>query len=241
MKSSLRLFTLTGLLIVFTVSSCAVIDLSSLSGLNTGPLTEGEARLGINEALLKGINNGVTKASVVDGFLGNPLIRIPIPPETQGVADVLKTIGLDAEIQKAITAINRAAEDASKEAGPIFRDALRQLTFTESIAIVKGSNDEATRFLQRNTQQKLTAAFSPIIRTHLEDTNATRLWADIFTRYNRIPLMKPVNIDLDAYVTEKALEGLFTMVAQEELAIRTNPVERTTAILKRVFGNTTNP
>ena len=238
MKSSLRLFALTGLFIVFSVSSCSVIDLSSLGA---GPLTEGEARLGINEALLKGINNGVTKASVIDGFLGNPLIKIPIPPEAQGVADALNRIGLDGEIQKAITAMNRAAEDASKEAGPIFRDALRQLTITEAIAIVKGSNDEATRFLRRNTQDKLTAAFSPIIRTHLENTNATRLWADIFTRYNRIPLVRPVNVDLDAYVTHKALEGLFTLVAQEELAIRTNPAERTTAILKRVFGNATNP
>lgn len=238
MKSSLKLFALTGLFIVFSASSCSVIDLSNLG---LGPLTESEARLGINEALLKGINNGVTKASVVDGFLGNSLIRIPIPPEAQTVADALRSIGLDGEIQKAITAMNRAAEDASKEAGPIFRDALRQLTITEALAIVKGENDEATRFLQRNTQDKLTAAFSPIIRVHLENTNATRLWADIFTRYNRIPLVRPVQVDLDAYVTHKALEGLFTMVAQEELAIRTNPAERTTAILKRVFGNTTNP
>jgi len=238
MKSSLRIFILTGLFIVFSVSSCAVLDLSSLGG---GPLTEGEARLGINEALMKGINNGVTKASIIDGFLGNPLIRIPIPPEAQVVADALKTIGLEGEIQKAITAMNRAAEDASKEAGPIFRDALRQLTISEALSIVRGSNDEATRFLQRNTQDKLTAAFSPIIQIHLEKTNATRFWSDIFTRYNRIPLVRPVNVDLDAYVTEKALEGLFTMVAQEELAIRTNPAERTTAILKRVFGNTTNP
>lgn len=238
MKSTLKLFTITGLFLVFSVSSCSVLDLSSLG---LGPLTESEARLGINEALLKGINNGVTKASIQDGFLGNPLIKIPIPPEAQGVADALRTIGLDGEIQKAITAMNRAAEDASKEAGPIFKDALKQLTINEAIAIVKGQNDEATRFLQRNTQDKLTAAFSPIIRVHLENTNATRLWSDIFTRYNRIPLVKPVNVDLDAYVTEKALEGLFTMVAQEELAIRTNPAERTTEILRRVFGNTTNP
>ena len=238
MKSTLKLFTITGLFLVFSVSSCSVLDLSSLG---LGPLTESEARLGINEALLKGINNGVTKASIQDGFLGNPLIKIPIPPEAQGVADALRTIGLDGEIQKAITAMNRAAEDASKEAGPIFKDALKQLTINEAIAIVKGQNDEATRFLQRNTQDKLTAAFSPIIRVHLENTNATRLWSDIFTRYNRIPLVKPVNVDLDAYVTEKALEGLFTMVAQEDLAIRTNPAEGTTEILRRVFGNTTNP
>lgn len=222
------------MVLLFGLSACAGFDLGSV---NSGPLTEDEARLGIREALLKGLSQSVTRASATDGYFGNPLIRIPVPQEVRPVVDALNTIGLRAEVDRAILAMNRAAEEAAKEAGPIFRQAITRLTINEALQIVRGQEDEATRFLQRTTQNDLVVAFSPIIDKHMQATNATRLWNDIFSQYNRLPLVRPVNPDLGSYVTEKAIEGLFTLVAEEEKAIRTNPAERTSAILRRVFGS----
>jgi hypothetical protein len=221
--------------ILFIVDGCAVLEAGMAS--SGGPVTETEANRGLREALTQGILKGVDKASAKDGYFGNPLLRIPFPDEVKQVEQALRTIGLQSEVDRAILTINRAAEDAAKEAGPIFLGALRQLTIADALAIVRGNQDEATRFLERNTREQLVQSFSPIIKKHMDNTGATRYWNDIFSRYNQIPLVRPVNPDLELYVTDKAIQGLFTLVADEEKAIRTDPVARTTAILRRVFGS----
>ena len=148
----------------------------------------------------------------------------------------LRAIGLGSEVDNAIESLNRAAEDAASEALPIFLDAIKQLTITDAINIVTGEEDAATQFLQRTTSVDLTESFQPIIPETLPHVNATKYWKDIITSHNKLPFVKKINPDLEEYVTEKAIEGLFIMVAKEELQIRENPEARTTAILKKVFG-----
>jgi hypothetical protein len=224
---------LFALALIFSLISCAGFDLSSLGG---GPVTEGEARNGIKEALVRGIGQSVVRASATDGYFGNALIRIPVPPEARVVVDALQTIGLGAEVDRAVLAMNRAAEEAAKEAGPIFRQAIQNLTIAEAFNIVRGEQDAATRFLQVQTQDQLVLAFSPIIDKHMQATGATKLWEDIFTQYNRLPLVRRIDPNLGNYVTNQAIQGLFTLVAEEEQKIRTDPAARTTVLLRRVFS-----
>lgn len=230
MRKLLFSFLLLGL------TACAGLDLSDFSGGN--PLSESEARMGIKEALLKGVGQSVLRASKEDGYFGNPILRIPVPPEAAQIADVLQRIGLGDEIDKAVLAMNRAAEAAAAEAGPIFRNAISELSIGEALQIV-GSNqqDAATRFLERETKDQLILVFRPIIDKHMQATQATKLWNDIFTQYNRVPLVRKVDPDLVNYVSGKAIEGLFTLVAEEEKNIRENPAARTSALLRRVFGS----
>ena len=195
-----------------------------------------EAGDGIKEALINGITKGVAEVSQLDGYFGNPKIKIPIPPEAQKVETQLRNMGLGSEIDKAILSINRAAEDAAIEAKPIFVAAIRSLTFEDAINIVTGEQDAATKYLERTTTNPLTEKFEPIIEASLEKVNATKYWEDVISTYNKIPLVQDLNPDLTSYVTQKALEGLFHMIAKEELAIRQDPVARTSAILKKVFG-----
>lgn len=198
--------------------------------------SELEAGEGIKEALIKGITKGVTEASQLDGYFGNPKIKIPIPPDAQKVETQLRSMGLGSEVDKAILSLNRAAEDAAMEAKPIFVAAIKSLTFEDAIKIVTGEEDAATGYLQRTTSEPLTKKFKPIIEASLEKVNATKYWEDLVGTYNKIPLVQDVNPDLTSYVTQKALEGLFYMIAQEEKAIRQDPLARTSELLRKVFG-----
>lgn len=201
-----------------------------------GDYTEEEAGLGIKEALSKGITNTVDIVSQVDGYFKNPEIKIPLPQEAKGAEQKLRAIGLSSQVDKAIESINHAAEDAASEALPIFLNSIKQLTFTDAINIVTGEKDAATQYLQRTTSDDLSTKFEPIISTSLDKVDATKYWEDIITAHNKIPFVKKINPNLEEYVTEKAIEGLFIMVAKEELNIRDNPKARTTDILKKVFG-----
>lgn len=199
-------------------------------------LSQEEAGEGVKEALLKGISRGVEEVNKMDGYLKNPQISIPFPPDAQKAEAKLRSIGLGDKVDEAIVALNRAAEDAAAEAKPIFIEAIRGLNFQDAINIVRGDKDAATQFLQRNTTSSLTDKFKPIIGNSLEKVNATRYWEGVMTSYNKIPLVQKVDPDLEAYVTERAIAGLFVMVAKEELAIRNNPAARTSDVLKKVFG-----
>jgi hypothetical protein len=139
-------------------------------------------------------------------------------------------------VDKAILSMNRAAEQAAKESKPIFINAIKNMTITDAVSILKGSDNAATTYLRNNTSVQLTEKFTPIIDKALENTQATKYWSDVFTNYNKIPGVQKINPDLSKYVTQRALEGLFKMIADEELAIRKDPVARTTDILKKVFG-----
>lgn len=200
-------------------------------------LTNDDAALGVKDALLQGIRKGVNIVSVTDGFFKNPAIKIPLPQEAAVVESTLRKVGMGSKVDEAILSMNRGAEDAAKSATNIFVDAIKQMTITDALNIVKGSDNACTQYLQNKSTNNLKTAFSPIVAKSLEKTQATRYWADLMGAYNKVPFVKKVNPNLNEYVTEKAIEGLFKMVAQEEANIRKNPGNRTTDILKKVFGN----
>lgn len=200
------------------------------------PLTASEVAQGLKEALVAGISKGSDLVSQTDGYLKNPQIRIPFPPDVQKVEEKLRQVGLGGEVDKFVTALNRGAEHAAREAKPIFVEAIRSMTIEDAWAILRGEDDAATQYLQRTTSGLLKEKFKPIVQRSLNEVNATRYYGDIVTRYNQIPFVQKVNPDLDDYATEKAIEGLFFMIAREEKNIRENPVARTTEILKRVFA-----
>lgn len=206
-----------------------------MSGTTSQDPTVSEIGMGLKDALTKGISEGATRLSQVDGYLGNPKIRIPWPEEAQKVANTLNDLGMHQLVDDVETSINRAAEDAASKAKPIFVNAIKQMTINDAKNILFGGNNAATNYLKSKTWADLTNAFLPVIKTSLDKVNATKYWSDAITAYNKIPLVKDVNPDLPGYVNQKALDGLFYMVAQEEQKIRENPVERTTALLKKVF------
>lgn len=211
-------------------------DVNKTLGGSSTPLTTAEVVQGLKEALIKGISTGSDLASQLDGYFKNPEIKIPFPPEVKKVEDRLRQLGLGNEVDKFVMTLNRGAEDAAKEAKPIFIEAIRSMTIQDAWAILKGEPDAATQYLKRTTSGLLKEKFKPVIQNSLNRVNATRYYSDIVTRYNQIPFVTKVNPDLDDYATDKAIEGLFVMIAKEEKNIRANPVARTTEILRKVFG-----
>jgi hypothetical protein len=200
-------------------------------------LSETDAANGIKEALIKGTNESVKVASVTDGFMGNPKIKIPFPEDAKNVETKLRAMGFGNKVDQTILSINRAAEDAAKQAEPIFVDAIKKMTITDAVNIVKGENNAATKYLEKTTSPELNTKFQPPIKTSLDKVEATKHWTELINLYNKIPFVKKMNPNLTEYVTSKAITGLFVMVAKEELKIRQDPVARTTEILKKVFGN----
>lgn len=221
-------------------SACTATDIQRtvdgvLAGTTGGPVTQSEVASGLRQALEIGIKNGANQASQTDGYYKNSLIRIPFPKDVQRVENTLRQVGLGSEVDKFILTLNRGAEDAAKSAVPIFVSAIKQMTIQDAWGILKGDKDAATKYLIRTTSQQLYTAFNPIMVKSLEKTNATRYYADLVNQYNRIPMVQKVNPDLDDYATQKAIDGLFILVAQEEAEIRENPIARTTELLRRVF------
>jgi hypothetical protein len=202
-----------------------------------GNLSEQDAVSGIKEALEKGTAESVSLVSKLDGYFHNPEIRIPFPEDARTIESKLRAIGLGSEVDKAVLSMNRAAEDAAKSAQPIFVAAIRSMNVSDAIGIVKGKDDAATQYLARTTTPALKEKFSPVIKASLDKVDATRIWSDLINTYNQIPFVARQNPDLTAYVTDKAISGLFRMIAKEEQKIRKDPVARTTEILKKVFGN----
>jgi hypothetical protein len=204
----------------------------------SGSFTQDEAGQAIKEALTNGITKGVDKVSVVDGYFKNPAIKIPFPPGAQKVESTVRNVGLGSQVDKAVESFNHAAENAAKQATPIFINAIKQLTVTDAINIVNNQQqDAATQFLKRTTTEQLVAAFKPSIKDALDKAHATEYWSDIMNQYNRVPFHQKVETDLPDYVTRAAITGLFYMIAQEEAKIRKDPLARTSDLLKKVFGN----
>ena len=224
-------------------ASCAQWDLNKINKTikeTTGknkPLSNGEIVKGLKEALTIGSNNSAGAASKTDGFFKHPLIKIPFPPEAKDMEQKLRSIGMGKQVDEFIMTLNRAAEEASKEAGPVFVTAVKQMTITDGVKILKGKDDEATQYLKRTTSTELKNKFTPITKRAIDKVEVTRYWSPLANAYNKIPLVNKVNPDLDEYVTQKALDGLFYLVAQEELKIRKDPAARVTDLLRRVFGS----
>ncbi len=203
-----------------------------------GVLSQDEIARGLREALTVGINNGAAKASALDGYFKNPLLKILLPPDAQRVEATLRQVGLGPQVDKALLTINRGAEEAAKKAVPIFVNSIRQMTITDALSILRGEKNAATQYLKRTSTAALTASFSPIIDSSLAKVGATRYYGDLATQYNNFPLtLKKINPDLKAYVTQRAIDGLFLLVEQEEAKIRENPAARVSELLKKVFGS----
>jgi hypothetical protein len=200
------------------------------------PLTTEEVGEGLKEALINGISKGADLTSQVDGYFKNSEIKIPFPPDVKKVEDRLRQIGLGSEVDKFVMTLNRGAEDAAKEAKPIFVDAIKSMSITDAWGILKGENDAATQYLKKTTTAQLKTKFGPVIQSSLDKVSATKYYGDLVNTYNKIPLVQKVNPDLNSYATDLAIQGLFTMIAKEEKNIRQDPVARTTDLLKRVFG-----
>jgi len=202
----------------------------------TGSLSQKDAADGIKEALVKGTGESVNLVSALNGYFGNPEIKIPFPENARTIESKLRAIGLGNKVDEMILTINRAAEDAAKSAQPIFVSAITGMNISDALQIVSGKNDAATQYLSKTTTPQLKAKFSPVIKTSLDKVDATRLWSELITAYNQILFVTKQNPDLAGYVTDKAIGGLFVMIAKEELKIRQNPVARTTELLRKVFG-----
>jgi hypothetical protein len=227
---------LLSLIIVFSFSSCDTAKniLGSVSG--NGTLSNADVVQGLKEALKLGTDSATFQLSKVDGFYKDAMVKILMPPEAQNVEKTLRSVGLGSTIDKAILSMNRSAEDASKYVGNIFLNAIKQMTFQDAFGILRGGNTSATNFLKEKTSAQLIASFTPIVSKSLDQTNATKYWSDVFTLYNKFS-NKPVNTDLTAYVTQRALDGLFYQIGLEEQKIREDPAARVTDILKKVFSN----
>lgn len=199
-------------------------------------VTEGEAGEGIKEALSQGLAGAVLKLNREDGFFKDAFYKILIPEDARKVENTLRDLGLGSMVDKAILQINRGAEDAAGYAKPIFVNAIKSMSIQDAIGLVRNGDTSATHFFREKTTAQLVAAFTPIIKASLDKVNATKYYGDMVNRYNSIPFVKKINPDLNGYVTMKATNALFDLVAQEERNIRTNFAARTTDLLKKVFG-----
>lgn len=204
---------------------------------NTSTLGNDDIVAGLKEALVVGSQKGANLLSQPDGFFANAAVKILLPPEAQKVEQTLRSVGLGKQVDEAILSMNRAAEDACKSAAPIFVNAIKGMSIQDAVGILKGSDTAATAYLRTKTTSPLTEAFRPVIESSLQKVDATKYWNTLVTSYNKLPLVKQkLNPDLSAYVTERALSGIFFQVAQEEKSIRQDPLARTSDILKKVFG-----
>ncbi len=202
----------------------------------TGVLSQAEIGNGLKEALNNGITKQVSKLTATDGFFKNEAVKILLPEELQTVDKKLRQIGMGKLADEGLKVINRAAEDAVKEATPIFVDAVKQMTFTDAKNILLGNDSSATTYLQNTTSTALYAKFNPVIKNSYTKVGADKVWSQIITKYNSIPLVTKVNPDLTDYTTNKAMEGVFKMIAVEEKDIRTNLSSRSSDLLKKVFA-----
>ncbi len=207
------------------------------SGLpSTGALSQDEVGRGLKEALNSGVKKGVTQLNKKDGYFKDAAIKIPMPKEAKSVEDKLRKLGQGKKVDDAIESMNRAAEDAAEGAKDIFVAAIKGMTLTDAMSILKGEDNAATKYLSKATRAELSKKFNPVIKVSLDKVGATKHWKTVFGSYNKLPMVKKINPNLEEYVTNKALDGLFVQVAKEELNIRQNPAARGTDLLKKVFG-----
>ena len=222
-------------LLIFNFTACAELQ-QVVNQLPQGTLGNEEIASGLRQALDFGIDKQVSKLTKTDGFYRNELVKILLPEELQKVDKALRDIGLSNLADEGLKVLNRAAEDAVKEATPIFADAVKGITFADAKNILLGNDDAATQYLTSKTETALYAKFNPVIKSSFSKVGADEIWNNLINRYNAIPFTNNVNPDLTDYVTSEALKGVYTMIAVEEKEIRNKVSSRTTDLLKRVFA-----
>jgi len=221
-------------MVVFQLTACAELQ-QVINQLPNGGLTNEQISGGLREALNNGITNQVSTLAVQDGYFKNELVKILLPEELQKVDNTLRKIGLSKLADEGLKVLNRAAEDAVGEAIPIFVDAIKGISFSDAKNILLGDKNAATMYLKNATSNALYEKFSPIINSSFQKVGADKIWADLISKYNNLPLTNDVNPDLTDYVAGEALKGVFTMVEIEEKEIRAKVSKRTSDLLKRVF------
>jgi hypothetical protein len=238
-----NLFRIACFSLLIPLSACSQIDYKKIGKQidktvnQQKPLTNDEIIRGLKEALNVGSNNASSTASKVDGYFRNPVIKIPFPPEAKNIESKVRAIGMNKQVDEFILTINRAAEEAAKNAAPIFLNAITGMTITDGLSILRGNDSAATSYLKKTTSAQLHDKFKPVIKSATQKVDVTRYWNPIITTYNKMPLVTKMNPDLEEYITQKALTGLYYLVSQEEAKIRKDPAARVTDLLKKVFGN----
>ena len=222
--------------ILLFLSGCAEMQQIASQLPQAGGLSNAEIASGLKEALNNGITKEVSKLTKTDGFYKNQMVKILLPAELQKVDKALRDVGMSSLADEGLKVLNRAAEDAVKEATPIFVDAVKGMTFNDAKNILLGDERSATTYLQNTTNTALYTKFNPVVKKSLGKVGADKVWTNIITKYNALPLTADVNPDLNDYVTRKAMDGVFTMIAIEEKDIRNNLAARTSDLLKRVFA-----
>lgn len=224
------------LLLVFPLSSC--VEMQQV--INQFPQTQSQGGIDISSGLKEALNNGiskqVTKLAATDGFYKNEAVKILLPDELKKVDSSLRKIGLSSLADEGLKVLNRAAEDAVKEATPIFVDAVKNMTFADAKTILMGNENSATSYLQNTTSTALYGKFNPVIKNSFTKVGADTVWSNIIKKYNSIPFVKKVNPDLTDYTTNQAMAGVFKMIAVEEKNIRTNLNARSSILLQKVFA-----
>jgi len=223
------------LVVVFQLSACSELQ-QVVSQLPSGGITNNQIAGGLKEALNNGITNQVNTLAIENGFFKNELVKILLPEELQKVDNTLRKIGLSKLADEGLKVLNRAAEDAVGEAIPIFVDAIKNMSFVDARNILLGDKNAATQYLRESTSKALYEKFSPIINNSFQKVGADKIWTNLITKYNNLPLTNDVNTNLTDYVTVEALKGVFTMVEVEEREIRSKVASRTSDLLKRVFA-----
>lgn len=249
--------SLFAILLILSFTSCDVLmEVANEAGttLPSGgpaPLTETEVISGLKDALRVSTDTAVSTLNKTDGFFGNALLKILLPPEAKIITDnidnpVLKTIGVTQKINDVILRMNRSAEKASAKAAPIFISAIKGMSISDAFGILRGSDTAATHYFRVNTYSALYQEFKPVIKQYLDkdivgSMSTNEAWSTLTTAYNKAARfsssLTPINTELDDYVTKKTIHGVFFKVAEQEKEIRKDPLARVTDILKRVFGS----
>lgn len=224
------------LLLAICCFSCAELQDVANDYMSGSELSQSQIGNGLKEALKQGVTQQVSKLTKTDGFYKNPLVKIMLPDELQKVESGLRKVGLGNLADEGIKYLNRAAEDAVGEATPIFVNAITSMSFTDAKNILMGDDHAATTYLESRTNQELYSKFNPQIKSSFSKVGADKVWSNIIEKYNSIPLTEKVNPDLTDYVTQKALDGVYTMISKEEQSIRSDVGSRSTDLLKKVFA-----
>lgn len=226
-------------LISFGLTNCNGLQqvANSLPGImETSGIGQTQIAAGLKEALQQGIDKQVVNLTKTNGFYNNSLVKIGLPSELQKIEKTLRDVGLGSLADDGIKALNTAASTAVKEATPIFVDAITSMTISDATTILMGNRDAATQYLKKSTQTSLYNKFNPVIKSSFTKVGADKVWSNIISKYNAIPLVQKVNPDLTDYVTQEALKGVYTMIEKEEVNIRTNVSARSSNLLKSVFA-----
>lgn len=235
MKKTIIIAASTILLIGCAEMGTVLKDINTTSA-GPLPLSNLEVIKGLKEALSVGTNNSTALTSKLDGFYKNPEIFIPFPPEVIKVKNTVENLGMKSQVDKFVMTMNRSAETASKKATPIFLNAITSMSIADGFAILKGGDNAATNFLRDKTSGQLRTEFNPVVKSAIDQVEVTKYWNPVISTYNKIPFIDKQNANLEDYITTKAMDGLFIMIAKEEKSIRKDPLARVSDILKRVFG-----